>query len=155
MSSHFLLKLLRPSRATLLNGDTALAYIGEEQDVLAADDAELHGLRRMRDRFLQSERVLLGLRLLHSAATGLGLMALAVVGFVLSVPAVHAAALLALGLVAFPVLTTLSLVSLWAKRRMASARNRIARNFYERGLRVDGQGRVVTNAAYPRVIVAA
>ncbi|MBS0543944.1 MAG: hypothetical protein JSR40_09460 [Proteobacteria bacterium] len=155
MSSQSLLKVLDLHRASLLSGDTALAYVGEYDEIPSADDIELDRLRRMRERFLRGERVLLGLRLLHAAATGLCVMALVVIGFVLGTPAAHAAALFALGLFALPVLATVSLVALGAKRRMASARNRIARTLYQRGLRIDGRGRVVTNAAYPRVVLAA
>lgn len=155
MSFHSLPNVLRLHRASLLGGDTPLAYVEALEELHPKDEAALDGLRRMRDGLLRSERLLLGLRLLHAGATGLGVFAFAVIAFVLRTPAVHAAALLAVGLVAFPALTILSLVSLWAKKRTASVRNTIARDLYKLGLRIDGRGRLVTNAAHPSVILPA
>lgn len=155
MSSYpFLKKIFQPLRTSLLHEEAVLGFIGNADERVSVDERELAELHKMRNQFLRSERRLFRLRLLHSAATGVGAMAVAVLGFVLSAPAAHAAPLLLGGLVASPVAASVSLWSLRAKNRLAVARNRIAQDFYTNGLRIDAHGRLVTNSAYPRVIVA-
>lgn len=155
MSSYPLLKkIFQPFRTSLLHEDAVIGYIGKADERVSDDECELTALRCMREQFLSSEHKLFRLRLLHSAATGVGAMAVAVVGFALSTPAAHAAPMFLGGLVASPVAALLSLLTLRAKNRLALVRNRIARDFYANGLRIDAHGRLVTNAAYPRVIVA-